>query len=147
MNLLLELYILYINERAPIESSRKLAATHSSRDNMGDAQVEIMGNTKKKAMDCAKVDSEDISIRNGCQELWKKLQDSDVDTMMDTYLSSIKSSFHVGKNASIGWLHMHSRVSALDTIALDHMEDKSMENGLCGKNTDIDEIIQYLKNM
>lgn len=93
-----------------------------------------------------KVDSEDISMRNGCQELWGKLQDSDVDTMMDTYLSSIKSSFHVGKNASIGWLHMHTRVSSLDTIAMDHMEDKSMEDGLYGKNTDVDEIIQYLKN-
>ena len=92
-----------------------------------------------------KVDSEDISMRNGCQELGQTPR-SDVDTMMDTYLSSIKSSFHVGKNASIGWLHMHTRVSSLDTIAMDHMEDKSMEDGLYGKNTDVDEIIQYLKN-
>ena len=101
---------------------------------------------KDETVHSTKVEAEDISMRNGCQELWKKLQDSDVDTMMDTYGSSIKSSFHVGKNASIGWLHMHSRVSALDTIAMDHMEDKSIENGLGGKNTGIDEIIQYLKN-
>ena len=74
-----------------------------------------------------------MSEHGHCRKAFKTLKTMGVDHAMDQLRKSVVTSFHVGKNASVGWLHTHCRVSALDTVALDAMETKSIQDGLGSK--------------
>jgi hypothetical protein len=89
---------------------------------------------------------DDISKHNNCRNLWNLLIQSSVDDMKLILEKSIISSFHMSNNASVGFLHMHTRVCALDTIALDKMEEKSIKDGIGPKNTSIEDIIPLIEN-
>lgn len=90
------------------------------------------------------VTEDDISEHSHCRKGFKTLKTMGVDHAMDHLRKSIVSSFHVGKNASVGWLHMHCRVSALDTVALDAMEAKAIQDGLGSKNTPVKDIVDLI---
>ena len=89
-----------------------------------------------------RVDSEDIS--ESCQESFQLFQQGQLQQLLDQCEESMKFSFHLGQQASIGYLHLHAYLGNLLTVAHDKMESKASEQGL-RKNTPLDEVI-YMMN-
>ena len=90
-----------------------------------------------------KIEAEDMS--ESCREEFQRFLDpSHFHEVLDRSSESMKFSFHLGDQASIGYLHMHAYLGNLLTLAHDKMEEKARESG-CVKNTPLDEVI-YLMN-
>ncbi len=89
------------------------------------------------------IEAEDMS--ESCREEFQRFLDpSHFDEVLERSEASMKFSFHLGDQASIGYLHMHAYLGNLLTLAHDKMEAKARESGSV-KNTPLDEII-YLMN-
>uniref|UniRef100_A0A6C0F5E6 Uncharacterized protein n=1 Tax=viral metagenome TaxID=1070528 RepID=A0A6C0F5E6_9ZZZZ len=88
-----------------------------------------------------KIDTEDIS--ESCQENFQLFIQGRLQELLDQSEASMKFSFHVGNQASIGYLHLHAYLGNLLTIAHDKMECKASEQGV-RKNTPLDDVIYMM---
>lgn len=78
-------------------------------------------------------------------EAFLECQQNGVDSVVDMVNDTIESTFHVGRAASISWLHLHVRPTCFDLVSKAGMDSQAEDNGYV-KQTPLSDVIEFLKS-
>jgi hypothetical protein len=78
-------------------------------------------------------------------EAFLECQKNGVDSVVDMVNESIESTFHVGRAASISWLHLHVRPTCFDLVSKAGMDSLAENKGYL-KQTPLSDVIDFLKS-
>jgi len=86
-------------------------------------------------------------FNDSCKDSFRGLLDGRMEAILEECKGKMKFSFHLGSEASIGYLHMHAYLGNLLTVAHDKMEAKaqgSSQGHRNRKNTPIDDVVYMM---
>lgn len=78
-------------------------------------------------------------------EAFLQCQQNGVESVRNMVEESIESTFHVGRAASISWLHLHVRPSCFDLISKESMDVQAENKGYL-KQTLMDDVISFIRS-
>ena len=74
------------------------------------------------------VELEKEDFMDSCGESFKRLSEGEMESILEESKSQMKFSFHLGKKASVGYLHMHAYLGNFLTKAYEEMEKNERKN-------------------
>jgi len=78
-------------------------------------------------------------------EAFLNCQSEGVDSVQDMVRDTTESTFHVGRAASVGYLHLHVRPTCFDLISKIGMDEQASEKGYI-KQTLLDDVVSFVNS-
>ena len=78
-------------------------------------------------------------------EAFLKCQSEGVDSVQDMVRDTTESTFHVGRAASVGYLHLHVRPTCFDLVSKVGMDEQASEKGYI-KQTLLDDVVSFINS-